>query len=130
MTHFRRLAVSLGLVLCTAAQAATDTARYNFEAGTQGWVIAGDSITSLSAVTGRAFAGTRSLAVQFAAGSAVGQQQVVISNPGVTAGKVVTFHIYLPAGVPLNSLQVFMQESEATGWRWTATWKPLSALKT
>src|SRR4051812_28143763 len=114
MTSLCPVVLQIALLLCTGAQAATDSARYNFEAGTQGWAVGSASISGISSSSARASAGGRSLAIQFAATKAVTQQTVVVRNPGIPKGAVVTLQVYLPAGIPLESMKLFVQESAAT----------------
>jgi lysophospholipase L1-like esterase len=102
--------------------------QFDFETDPQGWAPEGGAIASVTTSTTRAFAGSKSLAIQFAASGAAGQQYVLVNGPGVTAGAQVTLQLFIPAGAPIASLQGFVQESEATGWRYTAQWVPGSSL--
>lgn len=104
-----------------------DGSTYNFEAGPQGFTSNGDVRASLATSAVQAFAGTRSLAASFTPTRA-GKVEVQVGNVSLRAGEQVTFHVWVPSGSSVSALQVFMQEGAATSWRWTAEWKPVSAL--
>jgi len=107
--------------------ASADPAQYNFEAGTQGWASSGGMIAGVSSSTAQAFAGTHSLAVQFA-GSGADTQIVFVSAPPTPAGKTVTFHVWIPPGSAVTAVQPYVQQGAAGGWLWTGDWQPASSL--
>ncbi len=111
-----------------AASAASDTAPYSFESGTQGWTSSGGMISGVSASSAQAFAGTQSLAVQFS-GSQQDTQQVFVSSPATPAGKTVTFHVWIPAGGGITAVQPYVQQGSGGGWQWTGAYQPVSSLK-
>lgn len=100
---------------------------YSFETGIQGWSSSANGVTGVSTSTARAYEGTRSLEVQLDA-PASQSQQVSVGSPAVQGGKTVNFRLFIPTGAPLKSVQIFAQESAASSWRWTALWRPASAL--
>jgi hypothetical protein len=103
-----------------------DATDYNFEADAQGWQRSGAPIASVARSTTQKYAGASSLAVRFnGSGSATAR----VANPAAKAGQSVTFRIYLPAGARLSSVQPFVLQGAAGGWRWTGNWQPLSALR-
>jgi hypothetical protein len=105
---------------------AVDATDYNFEADAQGWQRSGAPIASVVRSTTQKYAGASSLAVRFnGSGSATAR----VANPAAKAGQSVTFRIYLPAGARLSSVQPFVLQGAAGGWRWTGNWQPLSALR-
>jgi hypothetical protein len=111
----------------TITVAAGDSAQYNFESSAQSWTRSGGIISSVARSTTRAFAGSASLAVNFN-GSAAGTQQAYVSNPTTTAGKVVTFHIWIPTGSHISSVQPYVQQGAGGGWTWTGNWQPIGNL--
>ena len=64
----------------------------------------GAPLTGAASSTTRAFAGTHALAVSVG-GS--GTATVTVSSPAAGPGKVVTFHLWVPSGSGLSSLQPF-----------------------
>jgi len=103
----------------------SDTAQYNFEAGTQGWASSGAPLTGAASSTTRAFAGTRSLAVSVAGSGAA---NVVVGSPAVPAGRVVSFRVWIPSGSGLSSIQPFVLQGAAGNWTWTGNWRAASSL--
>jgi hypothetical protein len=110
-------------------EVASDAARYHFECGaTQGWTSGGGIITSIASSRTRAFQGTSSLAINIT-GAPNGLNQVHAGSgalPG--AGAVVTFHVWIPAGSSLISVQPYVQQGAAGNWEWTGTWRSISDL--
>jgi len=103
----------------------SDTAQYNFEAGTQGWAPTGAPLTGAASSTTRAFAGTRSLAVSVAGNGAA---NVVVGSPTTPAGRVVSFRVWIPSGSGLSSIQPFVLQGAAGNWTWTGNWRAASSL--
>lgn len=106
-----------------------DTAPYNFELGTQGWASTTVSITGVSSSTARVWAGSRSLAVTLG-GTAAGKSTVFVSNPPVTAGKTVSFRVWVPASSRISGVQPYVLQGAAGNWQWTGSWTGSTALKT
>ena len=111
----------------TITVGSSDTAQYNFEAGTQGWATSGGMITGVSSSGTQAFAGAKSLAVQFG-GSSGGTQQAYIASPTTPAGKTVTFHVWIPAGSAVTAVQPFVQQGASGNWLWTGNYQSISNL--
>lgn len=110
----------------TTPPPAVDATDYNFEADAQGWQRSGVPIASVARSTTQKYAGASSLAVRFnGSGSAMAR----VANPAAKAGQSVTFRIYVPSGARLSSVQPFVLQGAAGGWRWTGNWQPLSALR-
>ncbi|HVW24759.1 MAG TPA: hypothetical protein VHC69_05285 [Polyangiaceae bacterium] len=106
--------------------ASGDLAEYNFESSTQSWMTSGGMLVSDQSSTDRAFAGTHSLKVNV--NGAAGTQTVHVASPAVTAGKLVTFHVWLPAGSSIASIQPYVLQGASGGWTWTGSWRSLSQL--
>ncbi len=106
--------------------ASGDSAQYNFESGSQGWVTSGGMLVSDQSSTDRAFAGTHSLKVNI--NGAAGKQTVKVPSPTVTAGKLVTFHIWIPSGSAISALQPYALQGASGGWTWTGAWRGSSQL--
>lgn len=122
---WKSLAWNDGAATITAAN--TDASQYNFEAGMQGWVSSGGMITGAMSTGVRPYAGSKSLALTFSS-AAADTQRVSVTAPPVTAGKVVTFHMWVPQGSAISAVQPYVLQGAAGGWRWTGNWQPLSAL--
>ncbi|WP_257453571.1 hypothetical protein [Archangium lipolyticum] len=105
-----------------------DTAPYNFESGTQGWTFTGPVVTGVSPSTARAWAGRGSLAVTLG-GTAAGKSPVSVANPAATAGKTVSFRVWVPAGHRISGVQPYVQQGAAGGWAWKGSWTDGTALK-
>jgi hypothetical protein len=112
----------------TIGVVAGDPAQYGFETGTQGWASAGSGIASVASSTAQAFAGGHSLAVNIAE-SGSGQPMVAVSSPSTPAGAVVTFHVFIPAGSGLTSVQPFALQGASGNWTWTGDWQAISSVK-
>ncbi|MEP7052330.1 MAG: hypothetical protein ABJB12_18330 [Pseudomonadota bacterium] len=102
-----------------------DTAKYNFEAATQGWSAAGSASTVASSAD-RAAAGTRSLKVSF---SGSGSGSAKVATPSVPAGATITFRVWIPTGNSVSAVQPYVIQGASGGWAWTGTWQPSSALQ-
>lgn len=104
-----------------------DSAQYNFESGVQGWQSSGGLITSVAQSYAKPYLGSYSLAVNI---SATGNdaQTVSVSAPTTPAGSTVTFHIWLPAGCALDSIQPYVLQGASGGWTWSGSWTAVSSL--
>lgn len=103
-----------------------DATDYNFEADAQGWERSGAPIASVSRSTAQKYAGASSLAVRI---SGSGSAMARVANPAAKAGDTVTFRIFIPNGARLASIQPFVLQGAAGGWRWTGNWQAASALR-
>ena len=104
-----------------------DASQYNFEAGTQGWVSSGGMISAVASTGTQPYAGAKSLAVTFR-GTAADTQRVFVPLPPITAGKVVAFHVWIPAGSAISTVQPYVLQGASGNWAWTGNWQPASAL--
>lgn len=103
-----------------------DGAVYNFEANVQGWTGGGAPITSVATSAAQKYAGASSLAVNIR-GS--GRTTVFVPNPAAKAGRTVTFRVFVPGGARLASIQPYVLQGAAGGWRWTGAYRSLSQLR-
>lgn len=103
-----------------------DAAQYGFEDGTQKWAGTGGVLGTPASSNARAFAGLRSLAVPFTGTS--GKALARVMAPPVTAGKTVTFRLWVPTGSKITGVQPYVLEGAAGGWRWTGAYRALSQL--
>jgi len=96
-----------------------DTGRYNFETDTQGWGYdSGGPITSVQRTLARAYLGVASLEVDLnGSGNAVA---VFKKDLSVSAGTVVTFHVWVPIGSNITEIQGFAYETTSP-YRWFGT---------
>ena len=102
-----------------------DTAEYNFESGIQGWAATSGSA---SRSTAQVFAGKAALAVHLAS-SAAFTQTVSVASPAAPAGAMVTFHVWVPSGANVSSIQPYLMQGAGGGWVWTGQWETASQLK-
>ena len=96
-----------------------DPAQFNFETDPQGW--AGDNtnlISGVAASTAQHYAGKRSLAVNFNSASS-GSSNLRISGVSVLPGQTITFHVWIPSGHKISSIQPIIQDHN---WTWTSTY--------
>jgi len=112
--------------LYPAAAAGGDSAAYNFESSAQAWTSTGAGVASVARSTDRAFAGAGSLKV--ALGS-TGDGYAKLVNPAVPAGRTLTFHVWIPSGSKLTSVQPYVMQGAAGGWAWTGSWRAVSSLQ-
>jgi hypothetical protein len=111
----------------TVTVASGDTAQYNFESSAQSWTHSGGIISSVARSTTRAFSGSASLAVNLS-GAAAGSQQAYVASPSTPAGRTVTYHVWIPTGSQITSIQPYVQQGAGGGWLWTGSWRSISSL--
>jgi hypothetical protein len=107
---------------------ASDPSQYGFESSTQSFATTGGMLTSVESSADRAFAGARSLKVNINGGA--GTQHAFVANPAVPAGKLVTFHVFVPAGTALASVQPYLLQGASGAWTWTGSWRSAAQLTT
>jgi hypothetical protein len=84
----------------------SDTARYNFEAGTQSWTTSTGHVTFAQS-TAETYAGSHSLADNIAATGAE-TVSTQVDNPTAPAGATITFHVWCPASAPISLVNVWV----------------------
>ena len=95
-----------------------DPAQFNFETDPQGWYADGNSlIAGIATSTAQHFAGRQSLAVNIST-NAAGSSEVRVDNMSVLPGQTITFHVWIPSGNKISSLQPFIQDNN---WIWTGS---------
>ena len=99
-----------------------DPAQFSFETDLQGWVAGSTPITGVATSTAQHFAGRQSLAVNFN-GTAAGTSSVSVGNSGdnlnVAAGVTITFHVWIPSGSQITTLQPYLEDDNyayTSGW--------------
>jgi hypothetical protein len=100
-----------------SGQAGAVPCEYNFETGTQSWTFNTAPITGVAQSTTQAFGPTHSLAVTINGAAGVGD--ALINSPGTPAGKVVTFHVWVPTGAQFTDVQPYVMDNV---WAWTGTY--------
>jgi hypothetical protein len=113
----------------TPEMPSTDPAQYNFETSAQGWTTSGGFITSVQDSLNEHYLGAHSLAVNCNATGTADEQMAEISSPPVNPGQTVTFHVWLPVGCQLPSIQPFVLQNGAGKWTWTGSWVATTSLK-
>ncbi|MCU6501322.1 cellulase family glycosylhydrolase [Rugamonas sp. A1-17] len=93
-----------------------DPAKFSFEADTQLFSSGSAQVTVDTSAT-QHFAGNRSLAVNFG-GTAAGTSSVEASGVVVPAGATVTFHVWIPTGSPVTTVEPYLQDYH---WAWAST---------
>ena len=101
----------------------TDLAQFNFESSSQGWTANGSQISGVATSTAKSFAGNQSLAVNFN-GSSAGTSSASVGNVAIVPGTTVTFHVWIPSGSKVTTLQPYLQDYN---WAWTSGWYPTLA---
>ncbi len=94
-----------------------------------GWKPTGPGITSIQTTTAQAATSSGSLAVDFSGQG--GTSRLYVDNPPIPAGTpYVVFHVYLPEGNALESVQPYVQEGSLGNYAWTGNWQDATQLKT
>jgi len=112
----------------TPAAVAADTAKYNFEAGVQGWTADGGIVSTATAKLDKPFSGSQSLAVGINSPAGGGTNTVSVSAPATPKGATVTYHIWIPAGSTITSVQPYVLQGASGGWAWSGSWTPIGSL--
>ena len=61
---------------------------------------------------------------------AAGDASATVASPATPAGKVVSFHVWLPSGSAISAIQPFVLQGASGNWTWTGNWQPIGSLKT
>jgi aryl-phospho-beta-D-glucosidase BglC (GH1 family) len=94
-----------------------DPTKFSFETTTQHWSSSGQ-ISGIATSTAQHYAGKQSLALNFN-GSSAGQSSLDFSGAIVPAGATVTFHVWIPAGHQITTIEAYLQDYN---WAWTSNW--------
>jgi hypothetical protein len=107
---------------CNAGTCAVpaDPAQYNFELDTQTWWTHND-VSSIQRTTSSHYLGVAALQANFTGGACQDQCYVAVNPTGLAVGTVVTFHVWLPSGMPLAFVQPFAIENGGT-WRFAGAY--------
>ncbi|MGP8055188.1 MAG: cellulase family glycosylhydrolase [Limisphaerales bacterium] len=92
-----------------------DPAQFNFETDSQGWAGGGGIISGVATSTAQHYAGKQSLAVNINSTNA-NSSAVNLGNVSVLPGQTITFHVWIPSGSKITSLQPYIQDNN---WTWT-----------
>lgn len=98
-----------------------DPTEFSFETDAQHWSASGAQIAGIATSTAQHYAGNQSLAVNFN-GSTAGQSSLDLANVVVPAGATVTFHVWVPAGHQVTSVEPYLQIQ--LGLDLQLAWKP------
>ncbi|HWW73409.1 MAG TPA: cellulase family glycosylhydrolase [Duganella sp.] len=104
-------------VYATTSGINPDPTKYHFETDTQPWTPNGAQISGIATSTAQHYAGKQSLAVTFS-GAAAGTSSIDLSDAVVPAGATVTFHVWVPAGNQVTSIEPYLQDYN---WAWSST---------
>ena len=95
-----------------------DPTQFHFETDTQRWRTNGDQISGIETSATRAYAGQRSLAVNFN-GSSAGTSSVLLDGANVLAGSTITFRVWIPGGSAVTMIEPY---SNDYNWAWNSSW--------
>jgi hypothetical protein len=98
----------------------TDSAQFNFESSSQGWTGGGGIVSGVAASAAQHYVGNQSLAVNFN-GAAAGTASPSVGNVAIAAGTTITFHVWIPSGSKVTTLQPYLQDHN---WAWASGWYP------
>jgi len=101
----------------TTAGVNPDPAQFNFETDLQGWAGGGGIISGVATSTAQHYAGRQSMAVNFNS-TAGGSSSVSVGDVVVLPGMTITFHVWLPGGSKITTLQPYLQDYN---WNWTSS---------
>jgi endoglucanase len=104
----------------TTSGVIADPAQFNFETDSQGWTGGGGIVSGVATSAVQHYAGNQSLAVNFN-GSAAGTSSAFVNNVAVVPGVTITFHVWIPSGSKVTTLQPYLQDKN---WTWTSSWYP------
>jgi hypothetical protein len=106
----------------TTSGANPDPAQFSFETDLQDWAAGSTPIAGVAISTAQHFAGKQSLAVNFN-GTAAGTSSVSVNTTGVnldvTAGATITFHVWIPGGSKVTTLQPYLEDYK---YAYTSAW--------
>ncbi|MDQ8202169.1 cellulase family glycosylhydrolase [Pelagicoccus sp. SDUM812003] len=88
-----------------------DPTQFHFEADTQRWKADGGQISNVAISAERSFAGNRSLAVNFD-GTSGGTSSISLDRAVVPGGETVTFHVWIPEGSAITSIEAWLQDKK------------------
>ncbi|MBP3965590.1 cadherin-like beta sandwich domain-containing protein [Paenibacillus lignilyticus] len=111
------------LIVPVSADAAADTAQFNFETNTQGFV--GTTGATLAVSTEKAYQGNQSMKMTLNVTGSQGPFAKLSSPTGLTAGSTYEFHIWVPSGASIAGVQPYMMDST---WSWTGNFVPYNNL--
>ncbi|MFD2611654.1 glycoside hydrolase family 44 protein [Paenibacillus gansuensis] len=109
-------------VLTASGSGNIDSAQFNFESGQlQGFYAAGGA--TVAASTAQKYAGSSSLQLSV---NGNGYYYARKDSPsGLTAGKTVSFRVWVPSGAGIESVQPYVQDGN---WSWYGAWTGYSSL--
>lgn len=116
---------SAGSTAGSTSGSSGDTAEYSFESSVQGWAATSGSA---SRSTTQVFAGKGALSVHLSSSSAF-TQTVSVASPATPAGATVSFHVWVPSGANVSSIQPYVMQGAGGGWAWTGQWVAASQLE-
>lgn len=118
-----------------STHAPIDTAQYSFESDPQRWEACGKMAAGVTVSSSKVYAGQRSLAVNFQANFGGLQCQgardpetmhlVSVRSPPISPGKIVTFHVWIPAMSAIASVQPYILTEDG---RWEGDYRLTSTL--
>ncbi|SFT16081.1 cadherin-like beta sandwich domain-containing protein [Paenibacillus sp. BC26] len=111
------------LIVPVSADAAADTAQFNFETNTQGFTGTAGSTVAVSSE--KAYQGNQSLKMTLNVTGSQGPFARLSSPAGLTAGSTYEFQVWVPSGASIAGVQPYMMDST---WSWTGNFVPYTNL--
>jgi hypothetical protein len=117
----------------TGGAGSGDTAKYNFETSTQGWVSGTGAVvfTPVMTSTAQHFTGASSLSGTITAVDLpvdpVALEILLQPTVMIPASTIVTFHVFVPSGAPIDWVQPYAQEDAIMSYRFNKTYTTVSA---
>jgi hypothetical protein len=108
-----------------------DPTQFHFETDIRPWTPSGAQISGIATSTTQHFAGKQSMAVNFN-GTSGGTSSVDINGAVVPAGATITFHVWIPAGSKITTIEPYLQDynwayaSNATSTFTAGAWNTLT----
>lgn len=109
----------------TVTVTSVDSAEYSFESGAQGWVAT--SGTTVATSTQEVYAGGQSLVLDVSE-SGAGTTGAGVETSSVPAGATVTFHVYVPAGSAIRTVQAVVVEGPSQNYALISDTQPIASL--
>jgi hypothetical protein len=93
-----------------------DPTQFSFETDTHPWTPNGGQIGGVATSTAQHYAGKQSMAVNFS-GTSAGTSSVDMNGAVVIPGATVTFHVWIPAGSKITTVEPYLQDYN---WGWAS----------
>ncbi len=108
---------------------ASDSSEYGFESSAQGWSSTSPTVTGVASSNAEAYLGADSLQIALNETGADSSPIIGTTPPSsLTAGKTVSFHVWVPAGAAISAVQPYVQQGSTANYLWTGNYVSYSSL--